>query len=96
MRQLNAAIQEIDPDILEGHNIYNFDLPYLRARAEAVGVPLAWGRDGSVVARSGTQRFKVAARSLSVQQHYVYGRHILDTYQQIQRYDSAGEWPVTD
>ena len=41
------ALREIDPDIIEGHNVFNFDLPYLIARAERHGVPLRWGRDGS-------------------------------------------------
>lgn len=90
LRRLNEAIRAIDPDVIEGHNIYNFDLPYLRARAEAAGVPLAWGRDGSAVGAGGGQRFKVFARSLPFVPHYAFGRHFLDTYQQIQRYDSGG------
>ncbi|MFN8540826.1 MAG: 3'-5' exonuclease, partial [Thermomicrobiales bacterium] len=88
--QLNEAIAAIDPDIIEGHNIFNFDLPYLLARAEAVGVPLSWGRDNSRLAVGGTQRCKVGARSLPFTPHYAFGRHFLDTYQQIQRYDTAG------
>jgi len=88
--QLNEAVAAIDPDIIEGHNIFNFDLPYLLARAEAVGVPLTWGRDNSRLAVGGTQRCKVGARSLPFTPHYAFGRHFLDTYQQIQRYDTAG------
>ncbi len=90
LAQLNEAIAAIDPDIIEGHNIYNFDLPYLRARAGALRIPLGWGRDGSALATGNDQRFKVLARSLPFVPHYVHGRHFLDTYQQIQRYDSAG------
>ena len=90
-RGLNEAIAAIDPDIIEGHNIYNFDLPYLRARAGALRIALGWGRDGSPLATGSDQRFKVMARSLPFVPHYVYGRHFLDTYQQIQRYDSAGD-----
>ncbi len=88
--QLNEAIGAADPDIIEGHNIYNFDLPYLRARAKAFGITLGWGRDGSALGTGNDQRFKVMARSLPFVPHYAYGRHFLDTYQQIQRYDSAG------
>ncbi len=90
LTRLNAAIAAIDPDIIEGHNIYNFDLPYVRARAEAVGVALTWGRDGSTLSAGSEQRFKAMARSIPFLPHYAYGRHFLDTYQQIQRYDSAG------
>ena len=53
---------------------------------------LAWGRDGSALRAGNNNRtqFKVAARSVPYQQHFVYGRHLIDTYQQIQRYDVAG------
>lgn len=51
LQELSAAIAAIDPDIIEGHNLFNFDLPYLLSRAAAVGVPLAWGRDGSAAGR---------------------------------------------
>jgi DNA polymerase elongation subunit (family B) len=88
--RLNESIAAIDPDIIEGHNLFNFDLPYLLARAEALGVTLTWGRDGSRLATGSTQRCTVGARSLPFTPHYAYGRHILDTYQQIQRYDTAG------
>lgn len=90
LARLNEVITAIDPDIIEGHNIFNFDLPYLRARAEAVGVALGWGRDGATLSAGNEQRFKAMARSIPFVPHYVHGRHILDTYQQIQRYDSAG------
>jgi DNA polymerase, archaea type len=90
LQRLNEVIAAIDPDIIEGHNIFNFDLPYLLARAEALGVPQTWGRDGSRLAVGGTQGCKVGARSIPFTPHYAYGRHFLDTYQQIQRYDTAG------
>ena len=90
LRRLNAVIAELDPDIIEGHNLYNFDLPYLLARAAAVGVPLTWGRDGSTIGTGGTHTYKIGARSVPYTTHYVYGRHFLDTYQQVQRYDAAG------
>lgn len=89
---LTAFIRDTDPDIIEGHNIFNYDFPYLLARAAARGVALAWGRDGSAL-RNGTNaraQFKVGARSIPYRQHFIYGRHIIDTYQQIQRYDVAG------
>jgi DNA polymerase I len=88
--QLREAIVAVDPDIIEGHNVFNFDLPYLRARADAHHVPLNWGRDSSALTAGKQQRFKVFARSVPFTPHYIYGRHILDTYQQIQRYDGAG------
>ena len=52
---------------------------------------LRWGRDGSPPRLGqGVQRFKVAALTLPFTPCYVHGRHVVDTYQQIQRYDTAG------
>lgn len=88
---LSEAIRQIDPDVIEGHNIFNFDLPFIVERAARWSVALRWGRDNSVV-RLGQrqQRVKVGPLSLSFQTAYVSGRHIIDTYQQIQRYDVGG------
>ena len=89
--ELGAMIQRLDPDVIEGHNIYNFDLPFLLTRAHAEGLRLNWGRDGSEPRELGIQRFKAGARSVPFRACAIYGRHIIDTYQQIQRYDYSGE-----
>ncbi|HLI50753.1 MAG TPA: 3'-5' exonuclease, partial [Thermomicrobiaceae bacterium] len=84
-------IREIDPDVVEGHNIFNFDLPYLLTRARRHGVRLNLGRDVSEPRLGNTRRVKFGPRSVPFQSVHIYGRHIIDTYQQIQRYDAAGE-----
>ncbi|HEY8448785.1 MAG TPA: 3'-5' exonuclease [Thermomicrobiales bacterium] len=89
--RLTERIQEWDPDVIEGHNLFNFDLPYIATRAAQVGSELRWGRDGSPLRIGpGQQRFKVGALTLPYSPAHVYGRHIIDTYQQIQRYDTGG------
>jgi DNA polymerase elongation subunit (family B) len=91
LEQLTERIRALDPDVIEGHNLYNFDIPFLVARANRANVPLRWGRDGSTIRiGSGLQRFKAGPLALPFTPCYVYGRHVIDTYQQIQRYDSAG------
>ncbi len=81
-----------DPDLIEGHNIYNFDLPFLQERARRNSVTLNWGRDGSALwVGDGQQRFKAGPLTLPYRPGFVSGRHIIDTYQQIQRYDVAGK-----
>ncbi len=40
------AIEAEDPDVIEGHNIFKFDLDYLRLRCRRHRVPCAWGRFG--------------------------------------------------
>ncbi|RIK36810.1 MAG: DNA polymerase [Chloroflexi bacterium] len=87
---LGAAILSIDPDVIEGHNLFNFDLPFLSERARLHQRNLRWGRDGSPVRFAGEQRFKAGARTIPYQSAHVYGRHLIDTYQQVQRYDAAG------
>lgn len=93
LRALTDWLQDIDPDVIEGHNIFNFDIPYMVERGRRHGVNLDWGRDGSSVRIGASQRFKAGARSIPYDPVYVYGRHIVDTYQQVQRYDTAGLLP---
>ena len=52
---------ELDPDIVEGHNIFKFDLDYLRQRSRRHRVPCAWGRFG-MKAEFRNSRMKVAER----------------------------------
>ena len=92
IQELNSFIGERDPDVIEGHNIFDFDMAFLVARARAQNAKLAWGRDGSEVYAPGTQRrYAVRGQIRSYRPCYVHGRHIVDTLHQIQRYDIAGE-----
>jgi DNA polymerase, archaea type len=90
LRRLTERLLALDPDVIEGHNLIDFDLPYLAARAERHGLTLPWGRDGSAVwlqEREG--RYKVGARILPSRRVHIHGRHVVDTFQQIQRYDTG-------
>ena len=90
--ELSDAIVQIDPDVIEGHNIFNFDLPFIEERARRWSRPLNWGRDGSALRVSNREdRMKVGPQSHSFRGATIYGRHIIDSYQQIQRYDVAGK-----
>src|SRR5205809_7484829 len=44
LRRLTALIKERDPDVIEGHNLFRFDLPYLVGRAKKLKTKLDWGR----------------------------------------------------
>lgn len=89
--RLTERLRELDPDVIEGHNLFNFDLPFLATRAERLGVALRWGRDGSTLRiGAGNARFKAGPLTMPYTPAYVHGRHIVDTYQQIQRYDIGG------
>jgi DNA polymerase elongation subunit (family B) len=73
------VVRARDPDVIEGHNIFRFDLEYLEARARRHGVPLAWGRDGSLL-RGRPARLAVAERSVTFRRYEVAGRHVVDTW----------------
>jgi len=87
LERLNALIAERDPDIIEGHNIFGFDLPYLAARAKAAGVGLAWGRDASEVRFAPARSAPVGGISRPFKPAYVFGRSVIDTLLAVQRYD---------
>lgn len=81
-----SVIKERDPDILEGHNIFRFDLPFIETRAKMMKVKLNLGRDGSAI-KSRNSRFSAAEKTTSYKRYEVYGRHIVDTYFLAQLYD---------
>jgi len=81
-----AMVRERDPDVIEGHNIFNFDLPYLAKRAKRYGVKLAIGRNGATP-DSRPSRFSVGERTISFTRFEVFGRQIVDTYFMVQAYD---------
>ena len=81
LEQLNAVIQKLDPDVIEGHNIYAFDIPYIITRAMKTGADLKWGRNKGAPSVRSEGRQQVA---------YVHGRHVIDTLVQVQRFDIAG------
>ena len=83
---LSEKIAELDPDVLEGHNFFNFDLEYLVARARRHGVKLTWGRDGSEP-RIRKSRFTVAERIIDYTRMDIFGRHVVDTMFLLQYYD---------
>lgn len=92
LERLNEAIHRHDPDVIEGHNLFNFDLPFLQERARRWGVALTWGRDGSPLwIDDRPSRFKAGPLTMPYSPARVHGRHIVDTYQQIQRYDTGGK-----
>jgi DNA polymerase elongation subunit (family B) len=86
LKQLVEIIRERDPDVIEGHNIFKFDLPYLEARARRHRVKLALGRDGSTIS-SYPSRVQIAERTINYPKYEIYGRHIVDTFLLVQFYD---------
>jgi DNA polymerase elongation subunit (family B) len=86
LAECSRIICERDPDVLEGHNIFRFDLEYLETRARLHRLSLPWGRDGSVL-RGFPSRMQVAERTIGYRRYGVSGRHIVDTWILAQLYD---------
>lgn len=82
----SAALAELDPDTIEGHNLFKFDLDYLRQRAKRLKVPCAWGRYGQR-ASFRNSRLKVAERWIDFTRCDLPGRAVIDTYLLVQLYD---------
>lgn len=82
----NELLRALDPDVVEGHNIFKFDLDFLRQRAKRLKVPCAWGRFG-LNAEFRNSRMKVAERWIDFPRCDLPGRAVIDTYLLAQLYD---------
>lgn len=88
LEQVVEIIAEKDPDVIEGHNIFSFDLPYLQRRCERHGVAFSIGRD-RLQPRTYPSSIRFAERSIDFPFCDVPGRHVIDTLFLIQSYDIA-------
>ncbi|QYY35797.1 DNA polymerase domain-containing protein [Ruficoccus sp. ZRK36] len=86
LKSLNDALEELDPDVIEGHNIFKFDLEYLRRRCGRFKVPCRWGRFGQE-ASFRNSRIRIAERWIDFPRCDLPGRTVFDTYLMIQIYD---------
>lgn len=85
---LCALVRERDPDVIENHNLFGFDLPFLVARAATLRVPLALGR------REGPAHPIMLAEPpgddderWNDRRYTVAGRELIDTLDAVRRHD---------
>ena len=86
LERFNAVLKERDPDTIEGHNFFKFDLNYLKIRCKKLGVLALWGRFGQE-ARFRNSRIRVAERWIDFPRCDLPGRCVFDTYLMVQFYD---------
>ena len=86
IREAVDLVRERDPDVIEGHNLFGFDLPYLATRARRHRVPLDLGRDGSEP-RSFPASVRFAERAIEFDAVEIAGRHVIDTLFQTMAFD---------
>lgn len=75
-------VRDKNPSFLVGHNIIQFDLPYLNTIANKNGTNLRLGRNDSAISFDSYERkFRVdGSRDLHYHNCSVYGREVIDTY----------------
>src|SRR5213596_1249471 len=86
LKRLTALVKERDPDVIEGHNLFRSDLPYLVARAKKLKTKLDWGRSGGFL-RSRPSRLQIAEKTIDYPKLTIGGRHFVDTFLLAQFYD---------
>ncbi len=86
LKRLTSIIKERDPDVIEGHDLFRFDVPYLVARARKAKTKLDWGRSGGFL-RSRPSRLQIAEKTIDYPKFTVEGRHFVDTFLLAQFYD---------
>src|SRR3954462_13330229 len=86
IKRLTSLIKQRDPDVIEGHDLFRFDLPYLVARARKAKTKLDWGRSGGFL-RSRPSRLQIAEKTIDYPKFAVEGRHFVDTFLLAQFYD---------
>src|SRR3982750_2588320 len=86
IKRLTALIKQRDPDVIEGHNLFRSDLPYLVARAKKLKTKLDWGRSGGFL-RSRPSRLQIAEKTIDYPKFTIEGRHFVDTFLLAQFYD---------
>jgi DNA polymerase, archaea type len=86
--KLCQIVRDRDPDCLENHNLFSFDLQFLEYRAQALGVTLRFGREG------GPERLERREETLAIGpearrrvRYSVAGREMIDTLDAVRRYD---------
>jgi len=76
IKEVCRLINQNDYDVICGHNLVGFDLPYLTTRAQQLNIPLCLGRNRSVLKqRAITRRYGLR----EAPEFFVFGRHIIDT-----------------
>lgn len=84
-----AWVREKNPAIMLGHNIYHYDLPYLKHVADLNDASLDLGRDGSsLTINSWPSKFrKDGNEKILFYKSNIWGRELVDTYFLSFKYD---------
>jgi DNA polymerase I len=88
IRDLCALIRERDPDVIENHNLFGFDLSFLEQRAAVLGVSLMLGRQGGpMVLERREETLAIGPQARRRTRYSVAGRELIDTLDAVRRHD---------
>lgn len=75
------TVRSLNPTVIVGHNIFGFDLPYIKTIADRENVELLLGRDDSVARfeKFESQFRKESNQFIKYHRCRIYGREIIDT-----------------
>jgi DNA polymerase I len=89
--QLCAIIRARDPDVIENHNLFGFDLPFLEHRAAVVEETLTIGRRGPhgrfASLESYQETLAIGPEARRRTRYSVAGRELIDTLDAVRRHD---------
>lgn len=86
--KLCQVIRERDPDVIENHNLFGFDLPFLEERANAHGISLSIGRQGGpMVLEQREETLAIGPEARKRVRYSVAGREFIDTLDAVRRHD---------
>lgn len=88
IRELCALIQERDPDVIENHNLFGFDLPFLERRAHVHDIRLILGRRGGPpVLERREETLAIGPEARKRTRYSIPGRELIDTLDAVRRHD---------
>jgi DNA polymerase elongation subunit (family B) len=91
IRDLCSLICQRDPDVIENHNLFGFDLPFLEERAHVLGIPLLLGRQGVPEEARRLRRYQetlaIGPETRRRLRYSVAGRELVDTLDAVRRHD---------
>lgn len=93
LAEFARIVRERDPDVIEGHNVFNFDLWYLHERARHAGVPMVLGRDGRTPLWLDESIRRSLPNGITCRYYRIEGRQIIDTFFGVMRWDVGRKLP---
>lgn len=90
---INCFVKKHDPDIILGHNIFSYDLPYADKNSST---GLLWGRDDNRIKFNTDKKSKYRKNQQQQYEYYdaqIHGRDIIDTFFLSMKWDIGNDLP---